>query len=165
MKERESEETKHSNEKLTSQCIRLNRHVGTQASQLRSAKNRRPWRHLLPVRNDWKKMAPKHAQTRHAFSAASLTRQAQTQKKKKNARHASKPHAPCKNSHATVRHQQKQCAQAGIEPGTAGLAPRCTCHYSYACFSFEMHPQTYLIWANMEDYPLIKHSLVCTILS
>jgi hypothetical protein len=28
-----------------------------------------------------KKMAPKHAQTRHAFSTASLTRQAQTKKK------------------------------------------------------------------------------------
>jgi hypothetical protein len=72
-----------------------------------------------------KKMAPKHAQTRHAFSTASLTRQAQTKKK-----NPSENNAP----------------QAGIKPGTAGLVPRCTCHSSYACFLFEMHPQPYLIW-------------------
>jgi hypothetical protein len=68
---------------------------------------------------------------------------------------------PLLHPHTNSAMQNRRC----IEPGSSGPNPRCTSHLSYDCFLYEMHPQPYLIEADMEKYPLINHSLVSTIMS
>ena len=91
-------------------------------------------------------------------------------------RHASFARARPKSRRNVLNHvQPKQtvpCKIRALAPAKNRTWPsRLTTHYdshdsrlSYGSFSYEMHPQPYLIGAHWEKYPLINHSLVSTIM-